>query len=217
MFVNVPWVNTSYGLASTTTAGLMSPADKALLAQVVGGEIGGVPYDLPIANTNVLGGITVGYTSNGNKFAVKLDRSDAYVTIPNATTSQSGLLSSDDKILLDKIVNGEIGGSEYELIPATKLELGGIKIGYTSNGNNFAVDLNTESRAYVTISNATNSTAGLLSANHERLLNYLANFDEDNTTEFSPYTCPVLFSLHNNGECEYTSTYAEIARMNYFS
>lgn len=43
------------------------------------------------------------------------------------------------------------GGSGYVLEAATSSDLGGIKIGYSENGRNFAVKLNSANRAYVTV------------------------------------------------------------------
>lgn len=42
-------------------------------------------------------------------------------------------------------------GGSSELQPATSSDLGGIKIGYSENGRNFAVKLNSANRAYVTV------------------------------------------------------------------
>lgn len=69
---------------------------------------------IPQASSSALGGIKIGYSDNGRKYAVKLDSSGkAYVDVPwtdtiygVATTSANGLMSSSDKSKLDGIQAG---------------------------------------------------------------------------------------------------------------
>lgn len=126
----------------------------------------------PVATNSTIGGIMLGYSENNKNYAVKISSNKAYVTVPwvnttysNATTSAAGLMSSTDKRKLDDLNN-------YTLTQATSSALGGIKIGYTENGKNYPVELS-NGKAFVnvpwtdtntTYSNATTSTAGLLSA-----------------------------------------------------
>lgn len=60
----------------------------------------------------------------------------------NATTTSSGLMSVDDKIKLDSL---------KILEAATSDALGGIKIGYTDNSNNYAVQLDNNNKAFVSV------------------------------------------------------------------
>ena len=79
MKVNVPWVNTTYSNATSSTAGLMSAADKVKLD----GLSGSGDYVLPVADSNSLGGIKIGFIESDKKYAVKLDsNSKAYVEVP---------------------------------------------------------------------------------------------------------------------------------------
>lgn len=56
--------------------------------------------------------------------------------------------------------------SQYTLVPATYYELGGIKIGYSSTGKNYAVQLDHDSNAYVTVNwTDTHYTANLYVGN----------------------------------------------------
>lgn len=99
--------------ATTTTAGLMSATDKTKLDSV---ETNANHYVLPTASATTLGGVKVG---DG------LSISDGVVstnTIPDATTSASGLMSATDKTKLD-------GLSPYTLPAATTSSLGGVKVG----------------------------------------------------------------------------------------
>ena len=145
-----------------------------------GGESSGGDYTLPIATSSTLGGIKVGYTESEKNYAVKLDSSSkAYVSVPwqnttysNATTSTAGLMSPEDKKKLDGI--SEEGG-DYILPSASSDSLGGIKVGYTESEKNYAVKLDSNSKAYVSVpwqnySNATSSTAGLMSPEDKKKL-----------------------------------------------
>lgn len=60
----------------------------------------------------------------------------------NATTTSSGLMSVDDKIKLESL---------KVLEAATSDALGGIKVGYTDNSNNYAVQLDNNNKAFVSV------------------------------------------------------------------
>lgn len=174
-FVNVPWTdtNTTYGEATTSTAGLMSASDKT--------KINGLSnYSLPTSTASALGGIKVGYTTSGKNYKVQLDGSgNAYVNVPwtdtnttysVATTSADGLMSKSDKSKLNGIATG---ANNYSLPKSTTTALGGVMIGYAANGKNYAVVLDASGKAYVnvpwtdtntTYSVATTSANGLMSS-----------------------------------------------------
>ena len=151
-----------------------------------GGESSGGDYTLPIATGSTLGGIKVGYTESEKNYAVKLDsNSKAYVSVPwqnttysNATSSTAGLMSPEDKKKLDGI--SEDGG-DYVLPSASSDSLGGIKVGYTESEKNYAVKLDSNSKAYVevpwqntTYDLATSATNGLMSAKDKAKLDGIA-------------------------------------------
>lgn len=86
--------NLEYNLATTTSEGLMSAADKAKLDGI---EEGANNYALPTASSTTLGGIKVGTNlaiANG-----VLSAKDTTYSV--ATTTANGLMSSADKIALD--------------------------------------------------------------------------------------------------------------------
>lgn len=165
----------------------------------------------PVATNSTIGGIMLGYSENNKNYAVKISSNKAYVTVPwvnttysNATTSAAGLMSSTDKRKLDGLNN-------YTLTQATSSALGGIKIGYTENGKNYPVELS-NGKAFVnvpwtdtntTYSNATTSTAGLLSAADKTKLDSIDLVGEkgsvglikngSSVTSFAGYTaCPIV-------------------------
>lgn len=84
--------------ATTSYSGLMSKEDKAKLNSIASNAN---KYSLPAASSSTRGGIKIGYASSANNRAVQLSSEKAYVYIPNATTVQSGLMSSSDKNKLD--------------------------------------------------------------------------------------------------------------------
>lgn len=77
-------------------------------------------------------------------YALKTD----IVTYTTATTTANGLMSSADKSKLDGI---ESGANKYVLPVATSDNLGGAKIGYSENGKNYAVKLDSDNKMYVNV------------------------------------------------------------------
>ena len=87
--------DTTYSVATTDTAGLMSALDKQKLDSLT-------IYSLPLANTTTLGGIK----PDGTTITVDNETGIASVptpTIPDVTTSTSGLMSATDKAKLNGI------------------------------------------------------------------------------------------------------------------
>lgn len=182
-YVNVPWTdtNTTYNEATTSAAGLMSAADKTKLNGLNN-------YSLPTSTASVLGGIKVGYTTSGKNYKVQLDANgNAYVNVPwtdnnttysVATTSANGLMSKEDKSKLNGIA---AGANNYSLPKSTASALGGVKVGYSANGKNYAVQLDTSGKAYVnvpwtdtntTYNAVTQSANGLMTAADKKLLDF---------------------------------------------
>lgn len=67
--------------------------------------------------------------------------------LQKATQTGAGLMSGDDKKKLDGIA---AGANSYSLPTAASGTLGGIKTGYTTSGNNRAVQVDSNGNAYVT-------------------------------------------------------------------
>lgn len=91
--------DTTYNTVTTSTAGLMSAADKTKLDGITSGAN---KYTLPTASTSTLGGVKVGSNlsiSNGVLSATN-------TTYSAATQSTQGLMTADDKKKLDGIAAG---------------------------------------------------------------------------------------------------------------
>lgn len=73
---------------------------------------------------------------------------DNNTTYSNASTTTSGLMSADDKKKLNGIASG---ANNYTLPFAQDNVLGGIKTGYSSKDNNYAVDLDNNNQAFVNV------------------------------------------------------------------
>ena len=186
-YVNVPWAdnNTTYNEATQTTAGLMPAADKKKLDGIAENANN---YSLPTSTSSVLGGVKVGYTQSSKNYPLVLDdNGNAYVAVPwtdttygDATTSKSGLMTSSDKSKLDGIA---AGANNYTLPTSTENALGGIRIGYSQNGKNYPIVLDSNGKAYVnvpwadnntTYNEATQTTAGLMPAADKKKLDGIA-------------------------------------------
>lgn len=92
------------GLASQTADGFMSVADKTKLDGV---EDHANNYNLPLAASGTRGGIQIGYTETGQKYAVKLDSEKGYVEVPWIDTKNTagGKHNNDTKMYLIAAVN----------------------------------------------------------------------------------------------------------------
>ena len=127
--------NTTYSIATASTAGLVKPVSvitKPTLQSVTttagryyqvqmssdGNMFVNVPwidtnttYSLPLAASYTRGGIKIGYTSTTNNRAVQLSSEKAYVNIPTATSSITGLMSSTLVSKLNGIASGATADS----------------------------------------------------------------------------------------------------------
>lgn len=91
--VTIAATDTTYSAATTSTAGLMSAADKAKLDGIAT-SANNYTYTLPVATSSALGGVKIGYSASGKSYAVKLNSSNQmYVDVPwtDTTYSLSGL------------------------------------------------------------------------------------------------------------------------------
>ena len=182
--------NSTYVNATTTSPGLMSAADKVKLNSIsdgadtvsfarsitTGTKIGAItingsttdiyaptPAEMPDALTYSLsktGNKIILTGSNGSKSEV----TDEGSTYSNATTSAAGLMSAADKAKLDGIASGA------DAVSFSRSLTSGTKVGsITINGS--AVDLYAPSPT--SYSNATTTTAGLMSADDKKKLTNL--------------------------------------------
>ena len=88
--LSIQWDNIAdKPIATSTSNGLMSSADKAKLEGIA---IGANNYSLPTASSNTLGGIKIGYTQSDKNYPVELDsNNNAYVNVPWANTTYTNL------------------------------------------------------------------------------------------------------------------------------
>lgn len=70
------------------------------------------------------------------------------VSLPVASTSQAGIITSSDKTKLDGIA---ANANNYSLPAADDSKLGGIALGYLETAKNYAVKLDNNNKAYVTV------------------------------------------------------------------
>lgn len=109
------------------------------------------------ATSTTLGLVKIGYTSSGKNYPVSLSSegkmfvnvpwTDTNTTYNVATQSANGLLSSTDKTKLDGIASG---ANNYSLPAASSTIRGGVKLGYSTNGKNYAVQATNE-QLYVNV------------------------------------------------------------------
>ena len=97
-----------------------------------------------------------------------------------ATTGAAGFMSAADKSKLDGIASG---ANKYSLPLASESTRGGVKVGYSTSGKNYAVQIDDEENLFVnvpwtdtntTYGAATTSTAGLMSAADKTKLDGIA-------------------------------------------
>lgn len=92
--------DTTYPTASASTNGLMSKEDKAKLDGI---SAEANKYELPTASNTILGGVKVGTNLSIDTNGVLSAKDTTY---GNATTTDAGLMSGDDKKKLDGIATG---------------------------------------------------------------------------------------------------------------
>lgn len=116
-----------------------------------------------VLGSNSLGSLNTPIYWNGASFA-------AAQSYPgDATINSSGLMSAGDKEKLDTL---------NILRAATSNALGGIKIGYTDNSNKYAVQLDENNKAFVSVPTTINATINTLSDNE------LVVTDNNNSEKF---------------------------------
>lgn len=181
----------------------LSKVQKEMLGDVVMAimetAVAGVTKpEIAKASDDALGGIKTGYSQNAKNYPVSLDgNGKAYVTVPwidtnttysNATISTAGLMSAADKQKLDNI---EANANNYSLPTASSTVKGGITLGYTENGKNYPVEIDSSGKAFVnvpwtdtntTYNVATTSENGLMSSADKQKLDNLVLVPTDGST-----------------------------------
>lgn len=133
--------------ATTSAAGLMSATDKSHANSLWSSALASIAVDAVTLATNTAGNqgtVTLKLTKVAGGGATNIPFT---VTIPLATGSTNGVMSATDKAKLDTV---EKNANNYSLPLASASIRGGIKIGYTTTGKNYAVQLNQE-KAFVTV------------------------------------------------------------------
>lgn len=137
-----------------------------LIEEIVDASIKGIPA----ADSNNIGGIKTGYAQNGKNYPVALDENKkAYVNVPwsdtnttyevmtGATASaagQAGLVPAPAAGKQGQYLRGDgqwITPPNTTYSQATAYKLGLVKIGYTANGKNYPILLDTDGKMYVAV------------------------------------------------------------------
>lgn len=123
-------------------------------------------YSLPLAASGTRGGVQTGYTENGKNYAVQLSGEKMYVYVPwtdndtwkaNSSTSEGYVTSGSGQV--NKVWKTDASGNPawrddadtvYTLPLAANGTRGGVQVGYTSSGKNYAVQLSGE-QMYVNV------------------------------------------------------------------
>lgn len=120
-------------------------ADIASDAAIAQNKIYGLQTDY-VASLSVSGKTVTYKNKSGGKIGTFTTQDTTY---SNATTVYDGLMSSEDKTKLNGI---DSNANNYTLPQATRAALGGVKIGYTKNGDNYPVQLSSNGQMFVTVS-----------------------------------------------------------------
>lgn len=120
-------------------------ADIASDAAIAQNKIYGLRTDY-VASLSVSGKTVTYKNKSGGKIGTFTTQDTTY---SNATTVYDGLMSSEDKTKLNGI---DSNANNYTLPQATRAALGGVKIGYTKNGDNYPVQLSSNGQMFVTVS-----------------------------------------------------------------
>lgn len=137
-----------------------------LIEEIIDASIEGIPA----ADSNNIGGIKTGYTQTGKNYPILLDENKkAYVNVPwtdtnttykvmtGATASaagQAGLVPAPAAGKQGQYLRGDgqwLTPPNTTYSQATADKLGLVKIGYTANGKNYPILLDTDGKMYVAV------------------------------------------------------------------
>lgn len=179
----------------------------------------------PTSSATVLGGIKVGYMTSGKNYKVQLDSSgNAYVNVPWTDTNttytnmgaatasvagKAGLVPAPAAGKQTSFLRGDgtwVVPTNTTYAKANTTTLGLVMIGYTENGKNYPVELDSSGKMYVNVPwTDTNTTYGVVGANGSTGL--VKN--GSTVTSASGYTaCPIV-----NGIPYYKDTNTTYANM----
>ena len=101
------------------------------------------------ASSSILGSVKIGYTENGKNYPVDLDSEKMFVNVPWTDTTYSvgdgGLTQNNFTTTLKSKLDGIAeGANNYSLPLSVSGTRGGVQIGYTENGQNYPVELDSE-------------------------------------------------------------------------
>ena len=120
-------------------------ADIASDAAIAQNKIDGLQTDY-VASLSVSGKTVTYKNKNGVSLGTITTQDTTY---GNASQLAAGLMSAADKEKLDGI---EQGANKYTLPVASSSEVGGVKVGYTKNGDNYPIQLSSSGQMFVTVS-----------------------------------------------------------------
>lgn len=143
---------------------------KQLIGKLIEEIVDNFADGVPAASNDNIGGIKTGYTQNGNNYPVTLDENKkAYVNVPwtdtdttykvmtGATASaagQAGLVPAPAAGKQGQYLRGDgqwLTPPNTTYSQATADKLGLVKIGYTANGKNYPILLDTDGKMYVAV------------------------------------------------------------------
>lgn len=143
---------------------------KQLIGKLIEEIVDNFADGVPAASNDNIGGIKTGYTQNGKNYPVTLDENKkAYVNVPwtdtdttykvmtGATASaagQAGLVPAPAAGKQGQYLRGDgqwLTPPNTTYSQATANKLGLVKIGYTANGKNYPILLNTDGKMYVAV------------------------------------------------------------------
>jgi len=108
-------------------------------------------YSLPLCADETRGGVQIGYTENGKNYPVELSSEKMFVNVPwtdtNTTYSvgDGGLTQKNFTTTLNTKLDGiAANANNYSLPLSVSGTKGGVQIGYTENGQNYPVELDSE-------------------------------------------------------------------------
>lgn len=143
---------------------------KQLIGKLIEEIVDNFADGVPAASNDNIGGIKTGYTQNGKNYPVTLDENKkAYVNVPwtdtdttykvmtGATASaagQAGLVPAPAAGKQGQYLRGDgqwLTPPNTTYSQATADKLGLVKIGYTANGKNYPILLDTDGKMYVAV------------------------------------------------------------------
>lgn len=168
-------------VVTTSENGLMSAYDKQKLDSIEGYAN---HYELPIASTDILGGVLIGANISCTDGAISITKANISTALgytpatPDLVTDSSdGLMSSEDKTKLDNIAEN---ANNYSLPTASISTLGGIRI-----GSNITIG----DRGVISIAEASDSVYGVVkTGSNISNTNGVINITKDDVSSALGYT-----------------------------